>query len=206
MEITNNLSEKALCDYKIVCRAIAGEEKAYTELLKKYKDSVYFMILKMVNNRTDAADLTFEAFEKAFTSLNYYSPQFAFSTWLFKIASNNTIDFIRKKKAQLLSLDVDDINPEDRGYINSIPADVLTPEEEAMRQQRADLMREKVALLKGRYRRLIELRYFDEFSYEEIADTLSIPLGTVKAQLFRARELLLNILQHTEIADENWNN
>jgi RNA polymerase sigma-70 factor (ECF subfamily) len=206
MEITNKLSEKALHDYRVVRRAIAGEEKAYTELFKKYKDSVYYMILKMVNNRTDAEDLTFEAFEKAFTSLDYYSPQFAFSTWLFKIASNNTIDFIRKKRAQMVSLDVDDINPEDRGYINSIPADVLTPEEETIRQQRADLMREKVALLKGRYRRLIELRYFDEFSYEEISDALSIPLGTVKAQLFRARELLLNILQNTEIADENRNN
>ena len=206
MEMTNNLSEKALGDYKIVCRAIAGEEKAYAELFKKYKDSVYFMILKMVNNRTDAEDLMFEAFEKAFSSLSYYSPQFAFSTWLFKIASNNTIDFIRKRKAQLVSLDVDDLNPEDRGYINSIPADVRTPEEEAVRQQQAIFMREKVALLKGRYRRLIELRYFDEYSYEEIADVLAIPLGTVKAQLFRARELLLNILQHTEMMDENRNN
>lgn len=111
MEITNNLSEKALYDYKIVRNAIAGDEKAYGELFKRYKDSVYFMILKMVNNRTDAEDLMFEAFEKAFASLNYYSPQFAFSTWLFKIASNNTIDFIRKRKAQTVSLDVDDINP-----------------------------------------------------------------------------------------------
>lgn len=107
MEITNNLSEKALYDYKIVRNAIAGDEKAYGELFKRYKDSVYFMILKMVNNRTDAEDLMFEAFEKAFASLNYYSPQFAFSTWLFKIASNNTIDFIRKRKAQTVSLDVD---------------------------------------------------------------------------------------------------
>ena len=103
MEITNNLSEKALYDYKIVRNAIAGDEKAYGELFKRYKDSVYFMILKMVNNRTDAEDLMFEAFEKAFASLNYYSPQFAFSTWLFKIASNNTIDFIRKRKAQTVS-------------------------------------------------------------------------------------------------------
>ena len=196
MEITNNLSEKALYDYKIVRNAIAGDEKAYGELFKRYKDSVYFMILKMVNNRTDAEDLMFEAVEKAFASLNYYSPQFAFSTWLFKIASNNTIDIIRKRKAQTVSLDVD----------NSIPADVRTPDEEAIRQQRADFMREKVALLKGRYRRLIELRYFDEFSYEEIADTLAIPLGTVKAQLFRARELLLKILQHSEIAKEHGKN
>lgn len=203
MEVASNLSEKGLCDYKIVCRAIKGEEKAYSELFKKYKDAVYYMILKMVNNRTDAEDLMFEAFEKAFQSLNYYSPKFAFSTWLFKIASNNTIDFIRKRKAQMISLDVDDINPEDRGYINSIPADVRTPDEEAIRQQRADFMREKVAMLKGRYRRLIELRYFEEYSYEEIAETLSIPLGTVKAQLFRARELLQNILQHTEIARED---
>ena len=75
MEITNNLSEKALYDYKIVRNAIAGDEKAYGELFKRYKDSVYFMILKMVNNRTDAEDLMFEAFEKAFASLNYYSPR-----------------------------------------------------------------------------------------------------------------------------------
>ena len=133
MELTNNLSEKALYDYKVVKRAITGDEQAYAELFKRYKDSVYFMILKMVNNRTDAEDLMFEAFEKAFTSLNYYSPQFAFSTWLFKIASNNTIDFIRKKKAKIVSLDKDDINPDDRGYINSVPADVLNPEEETIR-------------------------------------------------------------------------
>ena len=183
--------------------AITGDEQAYAELFKRYKDSVYFMILKMVNNRTDAEDLMFEAFEKAFTSLNYYSPQFAFSTWLFKIASNNTIDFIRKKKAKIVSLDKDDINPDDRGYINSVPADVLNPEEETIRKQRAEFMREKVAMLKGRYRKLIELRYFEEYSYEEIAQELAIPLGTVKAQLFRARELLLNILQNSEIAREN---
>ena len=191
MELTNNLSEKALYDYKVVKRAITGDEQAYAELFKRYKDSVYFMILKMVNNRTDAEDLMFEAFEKAF------------STWLFKIASNNTIDFIRKKKAKIVSLDKDDINPDDRGYINSVPADVLNPEEETIRKQRAEFMREKVAMLKGRYRKLIELRYFEEYFYEEIAQELAIPLGTVKAQLFRARELLLNILQNSEIAREN---
>ena len=202
MEITDGLSEKALVDYKIVKRAIAGDEKAYGELFKRYKDSVYFMILKMVNNRADAEDLTFEAFEKAFGSLNFYSPQFAFSTWLFKIASNNTIDFIRKKRAKLVSLEYDDINQDERGYIYSIPADVLTPEEEIVRVQRASFLRKQVAMLKGRYRRLIELRYFDEYSYDEIADVLGIPLGTVKAQLFRARELLQTALSHTEMAHE----
>lgn len=202
MDVSNNLSEKALNDYKIVRRAMVGDEKAFSELFKRYKDSVFFMILKMVNNRTDAEDLMFEAFEKAFSSLSYYSPQFAFSTWLFKIASNNTIDFIRKRKAQLVSIDKDDINPDDRGYIYSIPADIRTPDEEVVRAQRAEFMREKVAMLKGRYRRLIELRYFNEYSYEEIAAELEIPLGTVKAQLFRARELLQNLLQDTEVGRE----
>ncbi|MDR2130339.1 MAG: sigma-70 family RNA polymerase sigma factor [Odoribacteraceae bacterium] len=200
MEITNNLSEKALHDYAIVKKAITGDESAFTELFERYKESVFFMILKMVNNRTDAEDLMFEAFEKAFSSLNYYSPQFAFSTWLFKIASNNTIDFIRKKKTLLVSIDKNDIHSDDRGGIYNIQADTLSPEEEAIRSQRAQFMREKVALLKGRYRRLIELRYFEEFSYEEIAVELNIPIGTVKAQLFRARELLLNILEKSEIA------
>lgn len=199
------MSEKALLDYEIVKRAISGDEKAYTELFKKYKDSVYFMILKMVNNKTDAEDLMFEAFEKAFANMSYYSPQYAFSTWLFKIASNNTIDFIRKNKAKLVSLDKDEMNSTDKGIIYSMPANVLTPVEEAIRAQRADFMREKVAMLKGRYRKLIELRYFEEYSYEEIANELNIPLGTVKAQLFRSRELLLNILQKTEIAQESEN-
>ncbi|MDL2231369.1 sigma-70 family RNA polymerase sigma factor [Porphyromonadaceae bacterium OttesenSCG-928-L07] len=206
MEIKNNLSEKALVDYEIVKKAISGSEKAYEELFKKYKDSVYFMILKMVNNKTDAEDLMFEAFEKAFANMSYYSPQYAFSTWLFKIASNNTIDFIRKNKAKTVSLDKEDIAPGDRGIIYSMPSDVLTPVEEAIRSQRADFMREKVAMLKGRYRRLIELRYFEEYSYDEIAAELDIPLGTVKAQLFRARELLLNILQKTEIGKDSENN
>ena len=198
MEISSKLSEKALVDYKIVCRAIDGDRKAYEELFTKYKDSVFFMVLKIVKNQTDAEDLMLEAFEKAFHNLKYYSPQFAFSTWLFKIASNNTIDHIRKKKAITVSLDIEHANPDDYSYINSIAADVRTPIEEAIRQQRAFFIREKVVLLKDRYRQLIELRYFEELSYEEISESLSLPLGTVKAQLFRARELLSNILQHSE--------
>ncbi|MDR1414782.1 MAG: sigma-70 family RNA polymerase sigma factor [Odoribacteraceae bacterium] len=201
MEITSNLSEKALHDYVVVKKAMAGDESAFTELFHRYRESVFFMVLKMVNNPTDAEDLMFEAFEKAFANLEYYSPQFAFSTWLFKIASNNTIDFIRKRKAVTVSIDKDDNNPDDRGYLKNLPSDVLTPEEEAIRKQRAKFMREKVALLHGRYRQLIEMRYFAELTYEEIATELDIPLGTVKAQLFRARELLLNILEKSEIAD-----
>ncbi|MBP3419503.1 MAG: sigma-70 family RNA polymerase sigma factor [Marinifilaceae bacterium] len=195
------LSEKAMKDYVVVRSAINGDERAFRELFARYRESVYFMILKMVNNRTDAEDLTFEAFEKAFSNLVYYSPQYAFSTWLFKIASNNTIDFIRKRKNLTVSLDKDDANQEERSFAHTIAADILDPEQQAIREQRALYTREKVSMLKGRYRRLIELRYFDELSYEEIAEELNIPLGTVKAQLFRARELLMNLLKSSELRD-----
>ena len=200
MEVTSNLSDKALYDYLVVKRAIAGDEQAFSELFQRYKESVFFMILKMVNNRTDAEDLMFEAFEKAFSSLNNYSPQYAFSTWLFKIASNNAIDFIRKKKNSLVSIDKNDFSSDERGTVYNVQSDSPNPEEEAIRRQRAQFMREKVALLQGRYRRLIELRYFEDLSYEELAEELRIPLGTVKAQLFRARELLLTLLEKSEIA------
>lgn len=195
------LSDKALKDYVVVRNAMSGDERAYRELFSRYRESVYFMILKMVNNRTDAEDLTFEAFEKAFSNLAYYSPQYAFSTWLFKIASNNTIDFIRKKRSVMVSLDKDDSDPDERSFVHTIAADILNPEQQAIREQRAIYTREKVAMLKGRYRRLIELRYFDELSYEEISEELNIPLGTVKAQLFRARELLMNLLKYSELRD-----
>ncbi len=197
MEVnTNNLSEKAQRDFLLVQRAAKGDQQAYAELLGRYRDAIYFMLLKMVNNPSDAEDLTIEAFGKAFKNINQYAPNYAFSTWLFKIATNNCIDFIRKKKANHISLDYQDEEHE-KAASHSIPASTLDPEEHLITQQKAKMMRDVVAKLKPRYRKLIELRYFREFSYEEIAEELELPIGTVKAQLFRARELLFNILKHS---------
>lgn len=98
MEVSSNLSDKAQYDYELVLKAVNGDQKAYAELLGRYRDAIYFMLLKMVNNPSDADDLTIEAFGKAFKSIKQYAPNFAFSTWLFKIATNNCIDFMRKKK------------------------------------------------------------------------------------------------------------
>ena len=129
-------------------------------------------------------------------NIHQYSPSFAFSTWLFKIATNNCIDFIRKKKANLISLDQND-DDDDRAPTD-IQSGTPDPEEKLISQQKSKVMRELVAKLKPRYRKLIELRYFNEFSYEEIAEELELPIGTVKAQLFRARELLYNILKNSD--------
>ena len=98
-------SDKALYDIELVERAKAGDEKAYAKLLSRYRDSIYFMLLKMVGSKIDAEDLTMEAFGKAFRNIELYSPSYAFSTWLFKIASNNGIDFLRRKKCKLVSID-----------------------------------------------------------------------------------------------------
>jgi len=199
MEVSPNLSEKAKFDLVLVDQAITGDQKAYAELLDRYKDAIYFMLLKMVNNKSDAEDLTIEAFGKAFKNIHQYTPNYAFSTWLFKIATNNCIDFIRKKKANLIS--IDHTIEDQEGPISSPTAHLqssnLDPEEQLIKDQNVQLIQEVVGTLKPRYRNLIELRYFREFSYEEIAVELNLPIGTVKAQLFRARELLFNILKNS---------
>jgi RNA polymerase sigma-70 factor (ECF subfamily) len=180
----------------LVQLAIKGDEKAYAELLERYKDAIYYMLLKMVNNKNDAEDLTIEAFGKAFKNIEQYTPNYAFSTWLFKIATNNCIDFIRKKKANVISIDNEDESSEVSPP--SLQSNTLDPEKDMIKNQKVKLMRSVVHKLKPRYRKLVELRYFKEYSYEEIAQELNLPLGTVKAQLFRARELLFNILKNKD--------
>lgn len=194
-----NLSEKAMYDYSLVQDAIKNKsERAYAELMDRYRDSIYFMLLKMVNSKDDADDLTIEAFGKAFRKLHQYTPNYAFSTWLFKIASNNCIDFIRKKKKNTFSLNRSMDDGEGSEMEMDVKADVLNPEETYIKDQKIRLMQDVVKKLKPRYRTLVELRYFKEYSYEEIAEELDLPLGTVKAQLFRAREFLFQLLKNTE--------
>lgn len=197
MELNSNLSPKAKIDFALVCKARdEKDEKAYAELMGKYRDSIYYMMLKMVKNGDDADDLTIEAFGKAFNRLHQYTPNYAFSTWLFRIATNNCIDFIRKKKMVTLSIDksMDDGEGGEIGI--EIKSPNLDPEERFVRKQKIRIMREIVDQLKPRYRELVVLRYFRELSYDEIADETELPLGTVKAQLFRAREQLYKLMQN----------
>jgi len=196
MELGSNLSPKAQIDYVLVCRARdEQDERAYAKLMGKYKDSIFFMMLKMVKNSDDADDLTIEAFGKAFNRLHQYTPDFAFSTWLFRIATNNCIDFIRKKKMITFSIDRSVEDGEGGEMSIDIRSETLDPEERFMRKQKIRIMREIVDQLKPRYKELVVLRYFREFSYEEIAEETELPLGTVKAQLFRAREQLYKLMQ-----------
>jgi RNA polymerase sigma-70 factor (ECF subfamily) len=199
MEVNENLSDKGRYDLALVRRAVDNnDQKAYAELMQRYRDSIYFMLLKMINNKDDADDLTIEAFGKAFKRLHQYTPNYAFSTWLFKIASNNCIDWIRKQKKKTFSID-NPIGTDDGDEMTiELKGEGLDPMEVVMKDQKNAIMREVVDKLKPRYKTLVELRYYKEYSYEEIAEELDLPLGTVKAQLFRAREFLMNLMQETK--------
>jgi RNA polymerase sigma factor (sigma-70 family) len=190
-----HLSDKAKQDYELVLSAREGNQLAYAKLMDRYRDSIYFMMLKMVKNADDADDLTIEAFGKAFNRLDQYTPNFAFSTWLFKIASNNSIDFIRKKRIKVTSMNTGYTTDDGEAIMIDARSETHDPEENMMHQQKIKLMRAVVDQLKPRYRELIVKRYFEELSYEEIADEFNLPLGTVKAQLFRARDFLANLME-----------
>ncbi len=198
MVAKDHLSDKAKFDLTLVEAAKGGDQLAYADLMERYRESIYFMMLKMVKDSDDADDLTIEAFGKAFSRLGQYSPNFAFSTWLFKIASNNCIDFIRKKRIKVTSMDTGILN--DNGDVLKIDAKASTPnpEETLMKGQRIVHMRHLVSKLKPKYRELVEKRYFQELSYEEIATEMNLPLGTVKAQLFRARDFLATMAEKTK--------
>lgn len=193
MEVNPHMTEKAKLDYRLVDRALnKHDQQAYADLMNRYREPVYFMVLRMTGSPADAEDLTIEAFGKAFKSLPNYSPKFAFSTWLFRIASNNCIDYLRKKGRS-------DIFDEESGEISEYHKQNLlskdaTPEEEVMRKELLSKIRVVVDKLKPHYRKMVELRYYKEYSYEEIAEQLDLPIGTVKAQLFRAREFMQNLM------------
>ncbi len=196
-ELKRQFSEKALEDFRLIDLAVGeDDEQAFAKLLQRYKRPVYHMILKMIRNVDDAEDLTIESFAKAFKSLHKFKKDFTFSTWLFRIATNNTIDFIRKRKLNTMSLD--NTFTDDNGAPVSIDIEDenLNPQEISIKKQKAALIQVFVDKLPAKYQRLVRLRYFSELSYDEIAKELDAPLGTVKAQLHRARELLYEMVKN----------
>ena len=184
-------------DRELVVRIKKNQDpKAYASLLNKYKNSLMLTILKMVNNRDDAEDIAMQAFTKAFKSIDSYNNQYAFSTWLFKIASNTSIDFLRKKRLKTTSLDskMSKFDESSTTFSQNILDPELDPEEQYIHDQRKKLMKEVVESMNPKYRELIELRFFQELKYEEIAKKLDLSLGTVKVRIYRAKALLTEIL------------
>jgi RNA polymerase sigma-70 factor (ECF subfamily) len=200
-EDEKEFSEKAKRDFKLIGLATTApdelsRQKAFAELMKLYYKSVYHTMLKMIRNSDDAEDLTIEAFAKAFKNLSNFKQDYTFSTWLFRIATNNCIDFIRKRKLETMSINTSFTDDNGDPVELDIKDDNLNPQDEAINEQKKELIRHIVGLLPTKYQRLVQLRYFEELSYEEIATEIDAPLGTVKAQLHRARELLYDLVKN----------
>ena len=181
--------EKRKEEKRLIEQALGGHEKAYESLLNKYRNLVFSIMLKMVRNKQEAEDLAQEAFMKAFSSLATFNDEFAFSTWLMKIASNNCIDFLRKRKLRTYSIH-EPVQYKDEKIEIDIPDHDPTPEKTLIQSERNRMIEETIQALPERYRYVIILRHKEEKSYEEIAEIMNLPLGTVKAQIFRAREIL----------------
>jgi len=194
-QMTSNLTEKGKRDLKLINRALEnGDPAAYNELMKLYRDPIYFMLYEKVGDQELAKDLTIESLGKAFKKLHLYTPSYAFSTWLNTVARNHCIDYLRKNKLPTISIDKMMIDEDGKRNTFDLISKDLNPEMMMEKKQRIAILRQIVDQLKPKYRDLVKLRYFKELSYEEIAKTLDVPLGTVKAQLHRSREQLFKIM------------
>jgi RNA polymerase sigma factor (sigma-70 family) len=181
-------------DAALIKRALAGDQKAYKKLRIKYHEAIYNLIYRMIRDKDEVEDLTQEAFIKAFTSLSSFNDEFAFSTWLYKIATNNCIDYIRRKKLQTFSIDKP-IESKESDFVYELPDSTYEPDQELIDRQRKKMLEDAISSLPAKYRQVIHLRHVEEKEYQEIAAILKLPLGTVKAHIFRAREMLNKYLR-----------
>ena len=190
----NNRSDSKAEDLELIKKALSGEQSAYDRLLKKYQPLISNLVFRMIYKKEDTDDLVQEAFIKAFNALDKYDMQFSFSTWLFKIATNNCIDYLRKKKLSTFSIDKEITTDEDNMQFEIPDCDYI-PDKNILDAERKKILEEAINSLPAKYRSVIELRHKEEMDYEEIAKKLKLPLGTVKAHIFRGREILYKCLK-----------
>ena len=181
-------------DRILIERCLKGDEKAFEELLCKYRSSVYSICLRMVRNRSIAEDIAQEVFTKVFTALTRYDPAYPFSSWLNRITSNLCIDYLRREKGRAISLD-QPIGGDDADLFIQLPASAPGPDREMESKEMMAILEEAMGALPEHYRIIVILRHQEQLSYEEISDTLGIPLGTVKARIHRARNMIIEFFQ-----------
>ena len=167
-------------------KAKKGDQVAFTFLLDHYWNEVYGFMLKRTENETDAEDITIETFSKAFDKIATYNPEFQFNTWLIAIAKNVHIDMLRKKKSTLFVEITDEEDQQAYNIADSSPS----AEDELITEQNLSRLLQFIKELKPHYQEVIQLRYFQELSYQEIAEQLNINVGTSKSNLSRAKLIL----------------
>ncbi len=177
---------------KNIEKAKIGDQVAFTFLLDFYWNEVYAFMLKRTENETDAEDITIETFSKAFDKLATYNPEFQFNTWLIAIAKNVHIDILRKKKSSLFV----EITDEEDYQAYNIADTTPSAEDKLISEQNLSQLLQYIKELKPHYQEVIQLRYFQEMSYQEIANQLEEPLSNVKVKILRAKKLLAEIIQN----------
>jgi RNA polymerase sigma factor (sigma-70 family) len=193
-EIISRRAESREEDLSLIRRAVEGDQDAYSRLMEKYREAIYNLIYRMIHDKSEVNDLTQETFVKAFSSLESFNHLYAFSTWLYKIASNTCIDYLRKKKLQTFSIN-QSFDSEGDEYSYELPDRTFEPDRGIITDQRKLLVQAAIDSLPYKYRMVIVLRHVEEKNYDEIAEILNLPLGTVKAHIFRGRELLYKQLR-----------
>ncbi|MDW8296171.1 MAG: sigma-70 family RNA polymerase sigma factor [Raineya sp.] len=190
-------------EFELIKKAQQGDHNAMTTLMKRYNKALYYVILKIVRNVDDAEDITVETFVKAFQSLDKFRFEHPFSSWLFRIGTNHCIDFIRRKKRiEIISIDqfmkqTDEKNS-DKDEFNDVIDEAQNIEANSIKNQQIEVLRLLINKLPTNYRKVLTLRYFEDMDYQQIAEELNIPMGTVKAQLYRAKELLNELIRKHE--------
>lgn len=197
-----NLALIQATDHDLIALAASGSEKAYRELLDRYQRPVFSLIYRMVRDREQAEDLAQETFVKVFNHIESFNPKYKFSSWIFKIASNLTIDALRKKDLKTVSLD-GSRNAETADEVDATRITVESrdenPEEFLEAKELGQEIERAIALLRPEYRQAILLRHVEGRPYEEIADIMGVPLGTVKTFIHRARGELRETLAHLRV-------
>src|ERR671927_130993 len=183
--ISVNMSVIADCD--LVARAVAGREDGFEELVRRYQRPIAAYVYRMVGDYDAALDLTQEVFIKVYSSWRRYRSEFKFSTWIYKIAHNASVDHLRRTATREQSLV---IGPENDQFDLPVESTRPSPEQESERKERRGEIESVVRALPANYRELIILRHSQDLSYEEIVEVTALPLGTVKNRLFRAREMM----------------
>ena len=186
---------EAMSDAALVELVLADDQDAFTVLVERYKDAVQNLAYRMLGNPTEAEDVTQEVFVRAYTQLATYKPAHKFSTWLLSIASHLAIDQLRRRRFLALPL-------EDVPFLDWVVDVGTSPEQSALEGEQQDEVQTYLQRLPGKYRAVIVLRYWYDFSYEEIARTLNLTPALVKARLHRARELLARYMKQNSLNEE----
>jgi RNA polymerase sigma-70 factor (ECF subfamily) len=179
-------------DFEAIRKILDGDKSAFAFLQNKYKSRIKSLVRRMIKDPDDVDDLTQEAFIKAYNALETFQFAYNFSAWLYRIASNSCIDFLRKKRFKTISLD-QPIGTDEDMYID-VPSEDHTPDLMMISTERKRILNKAIDELPENYRVIIQMRHRDELDYKEISEKLDIPLGTVKAHLFRARRILYEAL------------